>query len=119
MITTLTASLRPDAAYGARRWLVVGLLALGVIVAYVDRVNLSIAVIDAEFKSFFQLTARDRGLVNSAFFWSYAALQIPAGWMVDRYGSKVPYAVSYLFWSLVSAATALATGFSGLFAARL
>lgn len=119
MITTLTASVRPDVAYGSRRWFVVGLLALGVIVAYVDRVNLSIAVIDPEFKSFFQLTARDRGLVNSAFFWSYAALQIPAGWIVDRYGSKVPYAVSYLFWSLVSAATALATGFSGLFAARL
>jgi MFS family permease len=78
-----------------------------------------VAVIDNEFKSVFQLTARDRGFVTSAFFWSYAALQIPAGWLVDRYGSKRPYALGYLIWSVLSAGTALATGFSGLFAARL
>jgi ACS family D-galactonate transporter-like MFS transporter len=119
MIATQPPGLITDTRSGSRRWFVVGLLALGVIVAYIDRVNLSIAVIDPGFKSFFKLTARDRGLVNSAFFWSYAALQIPAGWIVDRYGSKFPYAVSYLFWSLVCAATSLATGFSGLFTARL
>ena len=103
----------------SRRWVIVGLLTLGVIVAYIDRVNLSIAVIDPTFKSFFNLTAADRGLATSAFFWSYAALQIPAGWIVDRYGSKIPYAFGYFFWSLISAATALATGFGGLFTARL
>jgi ACS family D-galactonate transporter-like MFS transporter len=108
-----------DASLNVRRWSIVALLTFGVIVAYVDRVNLSVAVIDHGFKSVFQLTARDRGLMTSAFFWSYAALQIPAGWLVDRYGSKRPYAVGYFVWSLLSAATALATGFSGLFAARL
>ena len=41
---------------GARRWVVVGLLCLGVVVAYIDRVNLSVAVIDPLFKSAFQLT---------------------------------------------------------------
>jgi MFS family permease len=107
------------AGVNQQRWSIVALLTLGVIVAYVDRVNLSVAVIDTGFKSVFQLTARDRGLVTSAFFWSYAALQIPAGWLVDRYGSKRPYAVGYFVWSLLSAGTALATGFSGLFAARL
>jgi len=103
----------------SRRWVVVGLLTFGVIVAYVDRVNLSVAVIDPVFKSYFQLSASDRGLVNSAFFWTYAALQIPAGWLVDRYGSKIPYAIGYFLWSLVSAATALSTGFNQLFTARL
>ena len=96
-----------------------GLLTLGVIVAYIDRVNLSVAVIDPTFRAFFQLSPTDRGLVTSAFFWSYAALQIPSGWIVDRYGSKIPYAVGYLFWSVISAATALTTGVGGLFAARL
>jgi MFS family permease len=47
-------------------------------------------------------------MLNSAFFWAYALLQIPAGWVVDRYGVKVPYAVSFLFWCLASAATASA-----------
>jgi MFS transporter, ACS family, D-galactonate transporter len=49
----------------SRRWVIVGLLTLGVIVAYIDRVNLSIAVIDPTFKSFFNLTAVDRGLAGS------------------------------------------------------
>jgi ACS family D-galactonate transporter-like MFS transporter len=64
--------------------------------AYIDRVNLSVALIDADFKTFFKLTNTDRGLTNSAFFWSYAALQIPAGWIVDRFGSKRPMAIGFL-----------------------
>ena len=80
------------------------------IIAYVDRVNLSVALASIpEFKSLFRLTDIDRGTLNSAFFWSYAVLQIPAGWLVDRYGVKFPYAIGFLCWSLVSAATALAT----------
>lgn len=110
---------RAPAASNAWRWSVVGLLTLGSIIAYVDRVNLSVAVIDADFKQVFRLSNSDRGLANSAFFWTYALLQIPAGWIVDRYGSKVPYAISFLAWSVVSAATSLATGFSELFTLRL
>jgi ACS family D-galactonate transporter-like MFS transporter len=102
-----------------RRWLIVGLLALAAVFAYVDRVNLSVALIDADFKTFFKLTNTDRGLTNSAFFWSYAALQIPAGWIVDRFGSKRPMAIGFLVWSLLTALTALTTGFSTLFAIRL
>src|SRR5687767_28280 len=79
----------------ARRWTIVVLLALASVVAYVDRVNLSVALIDVHFKEFFQLTNADRGMVSSAFFWSYALLQIPAGWIVDRYGSKYPMAISF------------------------
>ncbi|MBI3469786.1 MAG: MFS transporter [Candidatus Solibacter usitatus] len=100
------------------RWSVIGLLTLGVIIAYVDRTNLSVALIDDSFKKFFRLSDKDRGMVNSAFFWSYAFLQIPAGWVVDRYGSKIPYAISFLIWSLVSAATAFAGGFTQLFSLR-
>jgi ACS family D-galactonate transporter-like MFS transporter len=103
----------------ARRWTIVVLLALASVVAYVDRVNLSVALIDVHFKEFFQLTNADRGMVSSAFFWSYALLQIPAGWIVDRYGSKYPMAISFTIWSLLTAATALTTGFASLFAVRL
>jgi MFS family permease len=102
----------------SRRWLVVALLAVASIVAYIDRVNLSVALIDVDFKTFFGLSNTDRGLANSAFFWSYAALQIPAGWLVDRYGSKRPIAIGFAVWSILTAVTSLTTGFSMLFAIR-
>jgi MFS family permease len=103
----------------AARWWIVVLLALGCVIAYVDRVNLSFAVIDGDFKAFFHISDTERGLLNSAFFWSYAALQIPAGWMVDRFGSKYPFAISFAVWSVLTALAAFTTGFASLFAVRL
>jgi MFS family permease len=101
------------------RWTVVALLNVGAIIAYVNRTNISVALASADFKALFQLTDTDRGNLNSAFFWSYAILQIPAGWLVDRYGVKLPYAIGFLSWSLVSAATALAASIGQLFGLRL
>jgi MFS family permease len=102
-----------------RRWWIVILLALACVIAYVDRVNLSFAIIDNDFKNFFQIDNTQRGFLNSAFFWSYAALQIPAGWLVDRYGSKYPLAMSFAVWSTLTAVSAAVTGYSALFAVRL
>jgi len=93
---------------GSRRWIIIGLLTLGTTIAYVDRSNISVALAVPDFKRLFHLTDQQRGTLNSAFFWSYALLQIPAGWLVDRYGVKTPYAIAFLFWSLVSAVTGLA-----------
>ena len=100
------------------RWSIIGLLSLGMIIAYVDRTNISVALATVEFRQLFNLSDADRGTLNSAFFWSYAFLQIPAGWVVDRYGVKFPYALSFLAWSLVSAATAMANSVSQLLALR-
>jgi MFS family permease len=102
-----------------RRWSIVGLLSLGMIIAYVDRANISVALASADFKSFFGLSDHDRGVLNSAFFWSYALLQIPAGFIVDRFGVKRPYTIALLFWSIVSAVTAFAGTFGQLMALRV
>lgn len=102
-----------------QRWSVAVLLCLGMVVAYIDRTSLSVAITLPEFRNFFGLTNSQRGLMNSAFFWSYALLQVPAGWVVDRFGVKYPYAVSFLFWSLVSACTGLASSLTSLFLLRL
>jgi ACS family D-galactonate transporter-like MFS transporter len=102
-----------------RRWAIVVLLSLGVIIAYIDRANLSVAVAVPEFKKFFALSDQDRGALNSAFFWSYALLQIPSGWVVDRYGVKFPYALCFLFWSSISAATALGSSLRQIFIFRI
>ncbi len=103
----------------ARRWSIVALLCLGMMIAYFDRVNLSMALALKEFKDHFRLTDQDRGLLNSAFFWSYAVLQIPAGWFVDRFGVKRPYAAGLALWSVLSALTAWAGSVRQLFVIRV
>lgn len=118
----MPASARTEVAPGTRhwiRWAVVALLNLGAIIAYIDRTNISVALASVDFKNFFHLSDTDRGNLNAAFFWSYAILQIPAGWLVDRYGVKRPYAIGFLFWSVVSAATAFASTIGQIFVLRV
>src|ERR1700753_4474557 len=86
------------------RWLVVALLTLGVIIAYPDRINLSAAL--PAIRVSCPLTAAASGILLSAFFWAYTLLQTPAGWLVDRFGLKWPYAAGMFLWSAASAATA-------------
>jgi MFS transporter, ACS family, D-galactonate transporter len=113
--TTVAA---PAAVSNTWRWSVIGLLSVGVIIAYVARANISVAMVVPEFKKLFHLTDASRGTLNSAFFWSYAFLQIPAGWVVDRYGVKYPYAAAFFAWSLISAATALGSDLTQLIGLR-
>jgi MFS transporter, ACS family, D-galactonate transporter len=99
------------------RWLVVVLLTLGVIIAYTDRINLSAAL--PAIRMTFPLSAAASGILLSAFFWAYTLLQTPAGWVVDRFGLKWPYAAALFVWSAVSAATALVSSLYGLIAIRI
>jgi MFS family permease len=103
----------------SQKWAVLIILSAGMIIAYIDRANLSVVLAGAEFKSEFHLTDSARGLLNSTFFWSYALLQIPAGWLVDRYGVRRVYAIGFFFWTLVSAATGFVTNVFQLIAVRL
>jgi MFS transporter, ACS family, D-galactonate transporter len=94
-----------DSTSPAVRWTIIGLLSLGMVIAYASRSNIGVAITVPHFVKTFQLSDTDRGTLNSAFFWTYALLMIPAGWVVDRFGVKIPYAVSFLFWCIASAAT--------------
>ena len=109
----------PEESRPVLRWWIVGLLSLGMIIAYVERANISVALVVPEFKQVFGLTEADRGLLNSAFFWSYAFLQIPAGWLIDKYGVKFPYAIGFFIWSILSASTALCSSIYQLVAIRV
>jgi MFS family permease len=90
---------------------------VGVIIAYADRINLSSAL--PEIRRSFPLSPEASGILLSAFFWSYTLLQMPAGWVVDRFGLKWPYAAGLFLWSAVSAATALVSSLDGLIAVRI
>jgi MFS family permease len=117
MATTVAPATKPGV--DVSRWGVIGLLVIGTVVAYLARANISVALVLPDFKQFFQLNDAGRGALNSAFFWSYAFLQIPAGWVVDRYGVKYPYAIAFLAWNIASAATALSATLTQLIALRI
>lgn len=102
-----------------RRWLILTLLMLAALIGFVDRVSISSALVVPSFKAQFGLTDLGRGWINSAFFWSYAVMQIPMGWVVDRYGVKWPYAVCFLLWCIASAAIGLMSALWGLILMRL
>jgi MFS transporter, ACS family, D-galactonate transporter len=101
------------------RWAILALLAVGAMIAYVDRTSMSSAIAAHSFKAHFGLSDVGRGWVNSAFFWSYAVMQVPMGWVVDRYGVKLPYAISFFVWCIAAALTSLTTALAALIVMRL
>ncbi len=101
------------------RWFVLGLLTIGLMIAFVDRTSLSSALADKNFIAHFALTSVDRGWLNSAFFWSYGLVQMPMGYIVDRYGVKWPYTICFLLWCIATAVTGAITALTALLIMRL
>lgn len=100
-----------------RRWRIAFLLALGVLVNFFDRINLSVSR-DALHVSF-GLSLVAFGYLSSAFSWTYAAMQMPAGVVLDRWGVRRVVRISAFLWSVSSFAAALAPGLHWFFSARL
>ena len=100
-----------------RRWRIAFLLAFGVLVNFFDRINLSVSR-DALHDSF-GLSLVAFGYLSSAFSWTYALMQMPAGLLLDRSGVRLVGRASALLWSISSFAAALAPGLSWFFGARL
>lgn len=78
-------------------------------VNYADRATLSIA--GTEVARELGLDAADMGQIFAAFGWAYLIMQLPGGWLLDRFGSKKVYSYSLFFWSLFT----LLQGFVGWF----
>ncbi|MDH7798836.1 MULTISPECIES: MFS transporter [unclassified Beijerinckia] len=102
-----------------RLWTVLTLLTFGLLISFVDRTSLSSALADKNFVDYFVLNSVDRGWLNSAFFWTYGLMQLPMGWIVDRYGVKWPYAAFFAIWCLATALTGLVTALAALIFMRL
>jgi ACS family D-galactonate transporter-like MFS transporter len=100
-----------------RRWVIACVLGLGVLINYFDRVNLSVSQ-DA-LHATFGITTVQFGYLLSAYSWTYAALQLPCGVLLDRLGVKLVGRISTLLWSVASFGAAAATGAGSFFFARL
>ena len=93
------------------------LLALSVLINYIDRSNLSIAA--PLIKDELGISAWQLGKLLSAFFWTYALMQIPAGWLVDRFDVKWVFAAGFFIWSAATAVTGTLHGFAALLFIRV
>ncbi|MEX3965765.1 MFS transporter [Paraburkholderia sp. EG286B] len=99
------------------RWLVIFFCFLAIAVNYIDRANLAVAA--PHIMKDLGIGPAAMGLLLSGFFWTYAVMQLPFGWFVDRAGARIalPFAVGW--WSVFTAATAVAGGFAAMFGCRL
>ncbi|QGZ66479.1 MFS transporter [Paraburkholderia acidisoli] len=99
------------------RYRILGLLAIGTMINYLDRTVLGIAA--PQLTKELGINAAIMGLVFSAFSWSYVVAQIPGGVFLDRFGSKFTYWLSMTLWSLCTLVQGFVGGVGALLACRL
>jgi ACS family D-galactonate transporter-like MFS transporter len=112
------AAVLPTALRASRvRWRIFAIIFGLTVINLVDRVSLSIAMPTIAHE--FQLTPAIQGLILSSFFWAYALLQIPGGWLIDRYGPRRVIGWSTGLWGVFQTIAAFATGGLSLIFARV
>ena len=99
------------------RYTVAHMLFVTVVINYICRSNLSVAapLIAGEFG----LDTARQGLLLSAFGWTYAAMQMPGGWLVDRVQPRLLYPICLVLWSVATIVMGLAGSFAALIVLRL
>ena len=85
------------------------LLAIGVLISYVDRGILSVAA--PQLKDELALSASQLGILLAAFFWTYTAMQFVSGWLLDRFDANLFIGAGFLLWSVATAGTGIVHGF--------
>src|SRR6187200_1950193 len=104
-------------AIGRHRWFICALLFLATTVNYLDRQILSLLkpILDGEL----HWTNAQFGEVNAAFQAAYAVGLLGFGAFIDRYGTRVGYALSIAAWSAAAVGHAFVSSVGGFFAARI
>lgn len=99
------------------RWRIFFVLFLLVVVSMIDRASISIAM--PTIAKDLGLSDTMQGLILSGFFWTYACMQIPGGFLADKFGARIILACSAILWGTAEALLGLcSTGFA-LLAANL
>lgn len=100
------------------RYIILALCFAGLVINYLDRANMSVALpyIDADLG--LNLTNTEKGLILGAFFWAYDGMMLIAGWFTDKVGSRRAFTIAAIWWSIFTALTPLARSFWGFFGFR-
>ncbi|MGH9767443.1 MAG: MFS transporter [Blastocatellia bacterium] len=108
----------PPALKGSpRRWWLMALLVVAMLFCYAQRNALNVA--STSMADDLGFNPAGMGVLFSAFFWVYAFMQVPSGWLVDRFGVRRAYAFGFTFWSLISISTGLTNGLMTLILLRV
>ncbi len=107
----------PRIPNGNYRWVVCALLFFATTINYVDRQILSLLkpILDTQLG----WSSTQFGAINSAFQAAYGISLFIFGWFIDRYGTKLGYAVSILAWSLAAIGHSLVFTITGFLIARI
>ena len=99
-----------------QRNLILFLLFIGWAIGNFDRYFINYAVLSIS--EDLQLSPTSTGLILSSFFAGYALMQIPGGWLADRFGSRRVLMVSVLMWSIFTALTGAVWSLASMIAIR-
>ena len=99
--------MNPQAATTVR-WRILSSVMFVTFLTYLDRLNLSIAGQAIQHELGF--STQTMGWLLSSFLLGYALLQIPGGWLADRFGAREVLFAAVIWWSLFTALTAAAPG---------
>jgi ACS family D-galactonate transporter-like MFS transporter len=100
-----------------KRLTILTLISLATLINYLDRSVMGVA--KPSLVAELHISPEVMGLIFSAFSWTYAIAQIPGGYVIDRLGTRLTYALSLGAWSMMTALHGLTTGVAGLVSARL
>ncbi|EKE06480.1 MAG: hypothetical protein ACD_18C00347G0005 [uncultured bacterium] len=100
-----------------KRWIIGTLMFLGIVINYMDRVNISHAIL--QIKAEFHLSSLQQGIILSSFSWGYVAFMLFGGYLVDKKGSRIMGALSCFLWSIFTGLGALAGNFKVLLGSRV
>jgi MFS family permease len=105
-----------SASQSVRLAALVVVIFLCTLVNYIDRVNISVTA--PQMIEEYGWDSASLGVVFSSFFWGYLLLQMPSGWLVDRYGARRMMFGSTILWALFTLLTAFPKSILGLSAVR-
>lgn len=112
--TATTAVAKPE---GRRRWLIIALLFVATTVNYIDRTMLGLLA--PSLGKELSWSENDYGTIVTAFQAAYAMGFLIMGWLIDRFGPKIGYAIAITVWTIGHVAHGFASTVAGFMAARV